>query len=337
MFKILMLFLVSFGALATTVTPLTYEVFGGKSVSIPGSNISVTDPTGSIVAGLYATGSAMPVGTILPFTNTFLPTYGTTAELVSSLSLAAGTITTVSGSNSVSITATSTGTIAVGDYLTATGVPTGSIISAFGTYTTLAGTGTVVISYPATASASGVSTSFSAIPNGLYQTLTGGHVQLGGYMVSSPGGTQGCDGVDGACISYTTGAVGTAYYGAGAGDQISFAANQTNLATLDQYGHFTPSLKSTVPTLGTCSSGNSITAGGTDQNFTITFGATATSACTVNFGGTWATAPQGCGWVPLNAAAATPQTIGMYQSAISATSVTFTGTLANTKFQFQCW
>jgi hypothetical protein len=93
----------------------------------------------------------------------------------------------------------------------------------------------------------------------------------------------------------------------------------------------------TAPTIasGACGAAtNGTVTGGNDMSFTFSIGAAATSACTVTFAGTWATAPKSCHLQPTNAAALVA---GMYQSAISATAVTFTGTTeANTTWAAKC-
>ena len=83
-----------------------------------------------------------------------------------------GTATCVASSPTVTIVSTTSGSLAVGDTIVMTGVPTGSTITAFGTYTTTAGTGTVTISQNATSTqATAVAITSTILATVTYDTL----------------------------------------------------------------------------------------------------------------------------------------------------------------------
>jgi hypothetical protein len=170
----------------------------------------------------------------------------------------------------------------------------------------------------------------------LYMSGTAPNLLTGDTIVT--GGTNGCNAVDGACISYGS---AIAHFGAGAADAINFNAGTSTTASIDQYGRSRFGILGSVPSItsGACGSttNGTITAGGNDQNFLLNIGAAVTASCIVNFSTAWTTAPIGCDATPTNAAAAASGTTGMYMSAPTTTTVTMNGSaLANTTWSLQC-
>jgi hypothetical protein len=90
---------------------------------------------------------------------------------------------------------------------------------------------------------------------------------------------------------------------------------------------------------GACGAGtNGVVVTGNDHRFNISIGAAATTSCQITFDAAWSYIPTHCSATPMNAAAAAWGTNGLYQSAISTTSVTFTGAaLASTDWGFHCF
>lgn len=102
-------------------------------------------------------------------------------------------------------------------------------------------------------------------------------------------------------------------------DMISSAAGATTIAS------------------GGCGTGTNGSVVGTNQVGQITIGATATTACTVNFSKTLAAAPKACIVFPANAAAAATGTTVAYVSAITTAHFVLTGSaLASTVYNYFC-
>jgi len=102
-------------------------------------------------------------------------------------------------------------------------------------------------------------------------------------------------------------------------DMISSAAGATTIAS------------------GGCGTGTNGSVAGTNQVGQITIGATATTACTVNFSKTLAAAPKACIVFPANAAAAATGTTVAYVSAITTAHFVLTGSaLASTVYNYLC-
>ena len=94
-----------------------------------------------------------------------------------------------------------------------------------------------------------------------------------------------------------------------------------------------------APTIssGGCGTGTNGSVTGTNQTGQITIGATATTACTVNFSKTLGVAPKACIVFPANAAAAATGTTVAYVSAITTAHFVLTGSaLASTVYNFVC-
>jgi hypothetical protein len=92
---------------------------------------------------------------------------------------------------------------------------------------------------------------------------------------------------------------------------------------LDVYGGHMLTRGGTAPTISACGTSPSIS--GSDNSFKVTAGTGGLTACVINFGVTWTTAPNACVAFPANATAAATGTTGAYVSAISTTQMTITG------------
>jgi hypothetical protein len=114
------------------------------------------------------------------------------------------------------------------------------------------------------------------------------------------------------------------------------------LATHIDYNQHTLMGGTVAPTIasGACgaTTNGAVVAGSNDQAMNVTIGAAATTDCAITFAGTWETAPRACMLTPANAGAADWATTDAYVSAISATTLTITGTaLANANYAIHCY
>lgn len=92
----------------------------------------------------------------------------------------------------------------------------------------------------------------------------------------------------------------------------------------------------TAPTISACGTSPSVT--GSSSSFKVTMGSGTLTACTINFGEGFQTAPQSCTITPADATAAATGTTGAYVSAISTTQVTITGlNLTDADYYVQCF
>jgi hypothetical protein len=128
-------------------------------------------------------------------------------------------------------------------------------------------------------------------------------------------------------------------YGSGTAPTLfNVAMNQSVTGTNTSTGHTSESTSNT-PSIasGACGTGTNGSIAGTDQDGTITIGASATTACAIVFGSsTWVTGPNACVFSPRNAGAAAITTLA-YVSALSASGWTLTGSvLASTTWGYHC-
>lgn len=109
------------------------------------------------------------------------------------------------------------------------------------------------------------------------------------------------------------------------------------VTTLDASDMITTSAGATTIASGGCGTGTNGSVAGTNQAGKITVGATATTACTVNFSKTLASAPNACVAFPASSGAAATGTTVAYVSAITTAHFVLTGSaLASTVYYYFC-
>ena len=137
---------ITIGAAATGAS-VTGAIGSTSTGTAAGTALTLSSLTGLVSIGDVVAGTGVPAGTTIVSQTS--GTTGLAGVYVTSVATTASSATITTYGTVLNVTAVGSGTIAVGDPVSGSGVPTGAVISAFGTGSGL--TGTYVISIPATA------------------------------------------------------------------------------------------------------------------------------------------------------------------------------------------